>query len=197
MQSNYTDVQRRHAFRCPVEGCGGEVINGRAVQRAMTPHFEHYHPRYKKEGIVCTFKLQASAKRWLYFQYPPMEGRGKKKPVMVSREGESGAGDLGKEGDRIAGSSADRKSEPVAEEDTGVHLPELELSKRGRRQPEDRGVLALKVNQEGETKVVQACAWKAKVVPPPRPEPQQGEAEVDEIEETAGYHSGLLKDQET
>ena len=77
--------------------------------------------------------------------------------------------------------------------DTGAHLPDSGLSTRGRVGRGDRGALALQVDMEGETKAAPAKAWKPKVAPPPQ-QVRKLSPEEKGAEETAGYHSGLLKD---
>ena len=64
LQSDYTDIRRAHVSRCSIFGCGGAVINGTSVQRAIQPHFNHYSPRHRAARIMCTFEMQVFAREW-------------------------------------------------------------------------------------------------------------------------------------
>ena len=57
-QYNYTGPRRPHVFRCPLYGCGGDIINGAFLERAMVPHFQRFHPRRRARNAAHTFKVQ-------------------------------------------------------------------------------------------------------------------------------------------
>ena len=86
-QFNYTDPKRPHVFRCPLEGCGGDILNGHSVEWALEPHFNKFRPLYLSQKKVCTFKLQSHGRKWRYFTHPPQgQGKGGAMPEEKRRE---------------------------------------------------------------------------------------------------------------
>ena len=73
---NYTDIKRPYVFRCPIHCCGGDVINGASLDRALVPHFHQFHPLHRNSKKVYAFKAQSHGQKWRYFRLPSREGKG-------------------------------------------------------------------------------------------------------------------------